>query len=271
MLQIYSTPATHNISCAVLHSQITSNQLKMFRHQGESRTPRHNVRIAVPLSFIAGLVNITGFLGIHTLTSNVTGHFATLILGTHAMDWTIVFIYIGYLASFLVGSFTSGVLIEWIRIHRKINKYLLPTLLEFTILVIVPFMVYSNVAISPSWIACLLLFAMGVQNSFVTRISDAVVRTTHLTGLFTDLGLELSHLLFSSQKQFYRENVSTIKLRLNIIFFFFLGGLVGVILYNKIGFFVLLFAAGILLIGLFLDDVQYNVKKLFRWVNNKSA
>jgi uncharacterized membrane protein YoaK (UPF0700 family) len=36
----------------------------------------------------------------------------------------------------------------------------------------------------------LLCFAMGLQNSLVTRLSGAVVRTTHLTGVVTDLGIE---------------------------------------------------------------------------------
>jgi uncharacterized membrane protein YoaK (UPF0700 family) len=43
---------------------------------------------------------------------------------------------------------------------------------------------------------CLLLSSMGVQNSMVTQISNSIVRTTHLTGLFTDLGIELSQLFF---------------------------------------------------------------------------
>ncbi len=236
----------------------------MFRHQGKTRTPKHNVRIAMLLSFIAGLVNIAGFLGIHTLTTNVTGHFATLILDVYQMDWIIVLIYISYLLSFLVGSFTSGVLIEWMKMYKKMNIYLLPTLLESSILIIIPFMVYWEALLSTNIIACLLLFAMGVQNSFVTKISNAVVRTTHLTGLFTDLGIELSHLFFSSQKHIYHQNVSTIKLRLNIIFFFFFGGIIGVFLFKEIDFFVLLVAAGILLLGLFLDSLRYNMIRLLR-------
>jgi uncharacterized membrane protein YoaK (UPF0700 family) len=38
--------------------------------------------------------------------------------------------------------------------------------------------------------AALLCAAMGMQNSMVTRLSGAVVRTTHLTGVVTDLGIE---------------------------------------------------------------------------------
>ena len=51
----------------------------MFRHQGKSRTFVHNLQIATVLSFVAGMVNVTGFLAIKQLTTNVTGHFALFI------------------------------------------------------------------------------------------------------------------------------------------------------------------------------------------------
>ena len=51
----------------------------MFRHQGKSRTIKHNLRIATILSFVAGVVNVTGFLSFKQLTTNVTGHFALFI------------------------------------------------------------------------------------------------------------------------------------------------------------------------------------------------
>ena len=48
----------------------------MFRHKGNSRTFQHNVSLAVSLSLIAGMVNVSGVLALKTLTTNVTGHFA---------------------------------------------------------------------------------------------------------------------------------------------------------------------------------------------------
>jgi uncharacterized membrane protein YoaK (UPF0700 family) len=48
----------------------------MFRHKGKSRTFSHNLRLATLLSFVAGIVNVSGVLAVKTLTTNVTGHFA---------------------------------------------------------------------------------------------------------------------------------------------------------------------------------------------------
>ena len=69
----------------------------MFRHQGKSRTLKHNLRIATILSFVAGIVNVTGFLEFKQLTTNVTGHFALFINDVAEFEvWkgTIYFLYI---------------------------------------------------------------------------------------------------------------------------------------------------------------------------------
>jgi uncharacterized membrane protein YoaK (UPF0700 family) len=51
----------------------------MFRHQGNGRTFKHNLQLAIVLSFVAGIVNVVGFLALSQLTTNVTGHFALFI------------------------------------------------------------------------------------------------------------------------------------------------------------------------------------------------
>ena len=104
---------------------------------------------------------------------------------------------------------------------------------------------------------------MGLQNSFVTKISIAVVRTTHLTGLFTDLGIDASQLFFlksSAQKEKLKSNI---KLRIYIISFFFIGGLVGGLFYSKFNLQLntLIFGGLVLLMSLFYDDLRYRFIK----------
>ena len=50
----------------------------MFTHKGKTRTLKHNLRIASLLSFVAGIVNVGGFLAVQRLTTNVTGLFTDL-------------------------------------------------------------------------------------------------------------------------------------------------------------------------------------------------
>jgi len=124
------------------------------------------------------------------------------------------------------------------------------------------------IAVHPNIIACSLLFAMGLQNSLVTKISNATVRTTHLTGLFTDLGIELSQLFFYKEPTKRQQLYSSIKLRLTIISFFFIGGIVGGIFYGKMELKVLCIAAIALIIGLIYDNLKLKLLLLNRKFNH---
>jgi len=233
----------------------------MFRHQGKSRTLKHNLQIAIILSFVAGIVNVTGFLAFQQLTTNVTGHFALFIDDVANFQFWRGTLYFLYIFSFLFGSFLSSFLIENFKEKRKLNIFVLPTIIECLVLTSIP--VISNITgiIYPDLIVCLLLFAMGLQNSFVTKISNAVVRTTHLTGLFTDLGIELSQLFFPKSHPNRAKIKETIKLRIYIICFFFLGGIIGGYLYSSMDLKLntLILGAIILIISLFYDDLRYRL------------
>lgn len=238
----------------------------MFRHQGKSRTLEHNLRIATVLSFVAGIVNVTGFLAFNQLTTNVTGHFALFIYDVANFEFWKGTVYFLYIFSFLIGSFTSSLLIEKYKENKRLNVFVIPTILESLILISIG--VLSNLLIieSANLIICLLLFAMGLQNSFVTKISNAVVRTTHLTGLFTDLGIDISQLFFKKLRSQREKLKSNIKLRIFIIAFFFAGGLVGGFFYSEanIKLNTLIIGALILLASLFYDDFRYKVIKTKR-------
>lgn len=233
----------------------------MFRHQGRSRTFKHNLQIASILSFVAGMVNVVGFLAIQELTTNVTGHFALFIYDVaHAEFWRGT-IYFFYILSFFLGAFSSSIMIEVVRVRGKLNIFLLPLLLEGILLIGIALVGDLYTLLPVDLMACLLLFAMGLQNATVTKISNAVVRTTHLTGLFTDLGIEIAHVFFPRTYPFRDKLKATIKLRVYIISFFFAGGLMGGFFYSELEWQLnsLLFGAFILLVSLFYDDFRYRI------------
>src|SRR6478735_9002791 len=173
----------------------------MFRHKGISRTFKHNIRIASLLSFVAGIVNVVGFLAVQRLTTNVTGHFAFFVEEILKVDLWEGFVFFLYIFFFFLGSFTSGVLVEILSKKKQRFIYILPIIIESLILFSVAISGEYLVAKNPDLLAYALLYAMGLQNSLVTLISNSAVRTTHLTGLFTDLGIELSQLFFYRQKE----------------------------------------------------------------------
>ncbi|WP_345373032.1 YoaK family protein [Algivirga pacifica] len=238
----------------------------MFRHQGKRRTLKHNLQIAMVLSLVAGIVNVTGFLEFNRLTTNVTGHFAFFINDVSNVEYWRGMVYFLYIFSFLFGSFSSSLLIEKFRENKKLNVFVIPTMLEVFILISIP-IVYNLYQIKyPDIIVCSLLFAMGLQNSFVTKLSDAVVRTTHLTGLFTDLGIELSQLFFPKTHSHQAKLKATIKLRIYIVSFFFLGGLIGGFLYSRMELKLntLIFPALVLVMSLLYDDFRFKIIKVIR-------
>lgn len=228
----------------------------MFRHKGKTRTLKHNLRIASLLSFVAGIVNVAGFLAVQRLTTNVTGHFAYLIDDAFRLEFWKGFVYFLFIFFFFFGSFTSNFLIEWISRKNRTSGFTVPIILESVILAALAFTGIYLINESPNLLAFSLLFAMGLQNSLVTTISNATVRTTHLTGLFTDLGIELSQLFFYSEKEDRQKLFAAIKLRLTIISFFFIGGIIGGIFYSRIYLYTLLIGTFTLLIAVFYDTLK---------------
>jgi len=236
----------------------------MFRHQGKTRTLQHNLKVASLLSFVAGNVNVIGFFAVQKLTTNVTGHFAFFVDEFFKLDIWQAIIYFMYILCFLTGSFVSNFIVEVV--SRKSERYIftIPVLLESVILLLIAMAPAGFILHQADLIACSLLFAMGLQNSLVTQISNAMVRTTHLTGLFTDLGIELSQLLFYKTPEQKLKLFSSIKLRLSIITFFFVGGICGGILYSKISIRSLVLSGVVLLCGLLYDNVRFRIISLRR-------
>lgn len=236
----------------------------MFSHKGKTRTAKHNLGIASLLSFVAGLVNVVGFFSVQQLTTNVTGHFAYFVDEAFKQDFRSAFHVALYIFFFFLGAFFSNFMVE-IYSRRKENLiYIIPTVTEAFILATLAITGSFLIEKNPDLIAFSLLFAMGMQNSLVTSISNAVVRTTHLTGLFTDMGIEFSQLFFYKDQKHKKKLIKSIKLRLTIIWMFFAGGVLGGILYTHFGIRTLMFGSFILLLGLLYDFVKIRLLLLRR-------
>lgn len=232
----------------------------MFRHKGKKRTYRHNLRLASLLSFVAGIVNITGLLSLGILTTNVTGHFAFLSRLFIYENFRSAFIYLFFLGSFLLGAFFSSLLSELTRTVKEKFSYVIPITIEILLLFSVAMSSQVMIDNSPDILACQLLFAMGLQNALVTNVSQSVVRTTHLTGLFTDLGIELSRFLFNVEFAESMRLKKSILLKMAIISSFLLGGIIGGLGFLRLNVKVLLLACLCLLVGLIYD---YLLLKIF--------
>jgi len=116
----------------------------------------------------------------------------------------------------------------------------------------------------------LLCFTMGLQNAIITRISNAVIRTTHVTGIVTDIGIELGKMFFwnrgigKEDETYVRANRGKLFLLINLLIMFFLGGVVGVFGFLWLGYLttvILSFMLFLLAIMPLIDDVRSRWKR----------
>lgn len=244
----------------------------MFRHKGKGRTYQHNLKLASLLSCVAGMINIIGVFSVHTLTTNVTGHFAYFSEQLFLENYALAFTYLLYILAFLLGAFVSGLVMELASKRQSHSSYMIPVVIEAVILVAVGLSSLSGLRFNPVYaklVSASLLFSMGLQNALVTRVSMSVVRTTHLTGLFTDLGIELSQLLTNIKLQ-RTMLLKSIFLKLMIIGGFFSGGITGGWLYQYFTLQTLFLPVLILLFALWYDKMlfrYYHLKRKYRLLN----
>ena len=165
----------------------------MFQHQGPSRSSQQNRLLAGYLALIGGFVNSAGFLLIGSFTSQVTGNVGRVANDLAAGELHAAAGALTMILAFFAGAFAASMAIESDFFRKVPYAYAFALFCEGALLVV--FMLLSRLTTADhprvqDAEAALLCAAMGMQNSLVTRISGAVVRTTHLTGVVTDLGIE---------------------------------------------------------------------------------
>ncbi len=234
----------------------------MLRHTGQRRHMQHDLRLAVMLCFNAGFINAAGFLAFQVLTTNVTGHAALLAVHAARGELQAALVAAIWLLLFLCGALLSGIIIR-MALRSASSAYTWPMLV---ILAIIATVAVGGQAISllphaRAYLTGALLLAMGMQNALVTMISGALVRTTHLTGMVTDLGIDLSAIVTRSGGNDVQKRVV---LRLTIIGFFLLGGLAGGFLQLHWHFAAFYVPVVVVLTALFYDRFRVAIKRLLR-------
>lgn len=239
----------------------------MLKHFGSKRNYNHNVKLAALLSLTAGFVNAAGFLAFTILTTNVTGHAALFAENIASKQWQNTRVISLWMFLFLLGAFISSLCITLIGRNKRYS-YAIPILIEIAVLGLVAFTAnnFDNSLVSKEIFAGSLLFAMGLQNALVTVISGSVIRTTHLTGTFTDLGVELAQLLSKEIKD-RSVMIARIKLRIVIIVFFMTGALTGAYLYGLVSYKAFWLPVVILGYVLLYDIFRIKIKYLYRTIS----
>ncbi|NOU49138.1 DUF1275 domain-containing protein [Pseudoalteromonas sp. JBTF-M23] len=191
------------------------------------------------LAFIAGCVNAIGLLGFeHQSVSHLSG--TATLLGIELLSHSLqkILHLIGILVSFLVGASISGFLLHGstLKLGRHYDTALF---VECVMLCLSSWLLFSGSFYGHFFASA----ACGLQNALATTYSGAIIRTTHVTGIFTDLGIMLGSIFRGEPLD--RRKAS---LFLFIIFGFVLGGTAGVLFYTEFLFKALFIPAALCLV-----------------------
>ena len=240
------------------------------------RLPSTNRLLGLLLAFNAGAVNAGGFLVLQMYTSHMTG-FASQVADSFVLgNMKLLLSAVGAIVAFLSGAATCAVLVNWGRQHRLHSVYALPLFLEAALML--PFGLMG--ALTLTWgapfavplTALLLAFTMGLQNAVASKTSGGSVRTTHMTGNITDLGIALGKMLYWNRRggldgPQVRNSRERIRMAGGLLGMFVLGGIVGALGFSHFGFVCVVPLAAILLalsVPPFLRDVSRSKEGLMR-------
>jgi len=205
------------------------------------RTDIGNRRLGRSLAFVAGAVNAGGFFAVGQYTSHMSGIVSALADDTALGRTPLVLAGLASLAAFFLGAATSAILINWGRRRGAHSRYALPLLLEAALLLAFG-LAGARLAAQGHIEAtvALLCFVMGLQNAIVTKVSRAEIRTTHVTGLVTDIGIELGKLFYWNGGATGADKVVADHARLrllgSLLAMFLAGGLAGAFGFQHLGF-----------------------------------
>lgn len=210
----------------------------------EERTARSDRHLGFALAFIAGAANAGAFLAVGLYTSHMTGLISSIADHLALGEAALAAAALAAVLCFLAGAMTSAVMVNIARRRGLRSQYALPLLLEAALLLTFGLLGTSLARVPGLFVPAtvmLLCYMMGLQNAVITKISGSVVRTTHLTGVVTDLGIELGRWLYwnrhlhdgSERGQVDRQRLGILMLLCTC---FVLGGLGGALGFKHAGY-----------------------------------
>jgi len=208
------------------------------RLTGKIRSRDANRQLGCMLAFIAGAVNAGGFLAVQHYTSHMTGIVSAmadqLVLGMYGF----VLVGVSALLSFLLGAVASTLMVRHSRQRNLHSAYALPLVVEAGLLLCFGLLGSQISGFNGFYVSAtvmLLSFIMGLQNAVITKLSNAEIRTTHITGVITDIGIELGKLL-SHGATTVAPDSARLRTLACLAASFFVGGVLGALGFKHLGY-----------------------------------
>lgn len=211
---------------------------------GRQRTAAANHHLGFVLAFVAGATNAGGYLAVQQYTSHMTGIVSTMADSLAVGGGGPLLAAFGAILSFVLGAACTAVMVNYARRRHLYSEYALPLLFEALLLLafgVLGARLSTVRGLFVPFTVMLLCFIMGLQNALVTKLSRAEIRTTHMTGNVTDIGIELGKLIYwNADRGAVRPKVvadrSRLKLLGLLLLCFFVGGVAGAIGFKRVGY-----------------------------------
>lgn len=217
----------------------------MLIRTGDERTESIDLFLAGVLSTVAGALNAVGFLLAGSFTANMTGNVSAFADQLAGGETAVALFFAGLVGAFICGAGLAALAIQAgeRRHHRAV--YALAVLAEAAILLGLGIVLLrdSGQQVLP---VIVLSFVMGLQNAVTTLISKARVRTTHVSGMATDVGIGLAALMGDEAGR--RKAIPKLKLHGLTLACFAAGGIGGALVFGRLGNWLFVIAAAVLLL-----------------------
>ncbi|KAB8033152.1 YoaK family protein [Fluviispira multicolorata] len=264
----------------------------------------HKLGLGSVLAFVAGLVNSVGFLGFGQFVSHVSGHATFAAVQYSEQYYTLALTSFSALFFFITGAAFTAILLKGKTVEDIDTTYAWPLFIEAILLfyVVLGSFYYNDMLLTKDSYGhanyfLILSFAMGMQNATLRKEQGSHIRTTHMTGTATDIGVaigsafvggvleicqrikiskkkkEISHtseILVDSVKVFYiKSRVERLFLHVTTLFSFGVGAIVGTFGFLRYHFFILTIPMFLLFVITVFEIRSRNIKRKLR-ENDKS-
>lgn len=225
------------------------------------------------MALLAGGINAGGFFAVAAYTSHVSGSVSLAADSVFVGDWQAAAAALTAVLFFVLGATHASWTILWAKRQRFRSSYGLSMWLEAVYLLLfgllgVALSRIGSAMVQPTvWFLC---FIMGMHNTVMTVLSGGAIRSTHMTGTATDLGIELSKVLYYRRSDNprlpeVRVNRPKIKLFSGMMTAFFCGGVLGAWGYHTTGYHFTL-PMSLLLFVFGAGSVGYDVRIRSKWL-----
>ncbi|QEY24129.1 YoaK family protein [Neisseria animalis] len=242
-------------------------------------------RLGYIMAFLAGAINAGGFFAFARYTSHVTGSMSLAADMVYTREWSVLLLALASVCCFIGGAAHSAWVIFWMRQKRFRGSFGFSMWLEAVYLLVFGLFGATLLHVDLGWDGMVmpslalfqLCFIMGMHNTVVTVLSGGAIRSTHMTGSATDLGIELAKSVYYAKNHprlpHVRVNRPKMLLLAGLMAAFLGGGVVGAWGYQTAGHHFALPVALVLFV-LGAGSVGYDVKLrlkfiLLRWYKKR--